>query len=465
MIKCPQCENDIAPDSFICRVCGFDMHSTAHPGTATPVDAIFAPQAVQPGQTLHDRYLILAMIGQGGMGVVFRARDLMFDEIIALKVLKPDFIRNEQMLSRFKREIKLARRIKHPNVCCIFNFSTSGEVFFITMEFLEGVSLSVLMKQHRYTDDQAIGIIRGIIAALGAAHRLNIIHRDLKPSNVMIDRNFRPVILDFGIALLLEHAGGKAGEEIIGTPLYMSPEALQGCGADQRCDIFSLGVIMYELFTGSLPWPVKRSSLGQRKFPVRPPSTIRPDLPGYLEAIIMRCLEPDPTARFQTVHEILGLIDNSPTAPHILEGNNMVMIAEDEPDIKDLLASALEDYGFTPLFAANGEEAVALATRERPALICMDLMMPRMGGYQAIEFLKANEETSRIPIIVITARQDKESLRLGQALGIQDYITKPFSIIALMKKIRQLVPLRNPRPDEAAGEPPDRPGESSVTSS
>ncbi|MFC1853778.1 protein kinase [candidate division CSSED10-310 bacterium] len=391
------------------------------------------------GSILGNRFDILEEIGTGGMGIVFKAKDKVLDEIVALKVLKADLATDSEMISRFKREIKVARKIKHKNVCSIYDFGMVDDIFFISMEFLAGVELSQFIDDGALSLEQIWLIIEGIIAALSAAHAINIIHRDLKPSNIMIDQDYRSIITDFGLAKYVGSSDLTQHDKILGTPVYMSPEQIRGGIVDHRSDIYSLGILLYEIFTGIPPFvdgtPIMIAMQHLNDIPARP-HEINENIPEEVEKTILKCLEKDPQKRYQHVAEILHDLKIKKEEVQA-EKNLKVLIADDDESIRSLLSIILQKNGFEPVLAQNGEEAIEKAIAELPALICLDVMMPRMDGYQAAEFLKDNQTTAHIPIIMITVKTEKEYKAYSKSIGIKEHITKPVDINKLIKKIKK----------------------------
>lgn len=265
-----------------------------------------APQELlrDMGNRLAGRYELLDIIGEGGMGVVYHAKDLELGEDIAIKLLLPHFTKNKSDVQRFKREIVTARKITHPNVIRIHDFGLTKREAFISMELLTGGSLADRMCDPiPFTD--AVSIAIGIAEGLGEAHRKGIIHRDVKPHNVMFDAEGTVKILDFGIARLATAHTTTVG--FTGTPFYMAPEQADARKVTTRSDVYSLGVLLYELFTGSLPFEdesIIRLALMHANDPVPPPRSVKPDVPPELERIILKCLEKDPANRYETANEV-----------------------------------------------------------------------------------------------------------------------------------------------------------------
>src|SRR5437016_8960336 len=204
-----------------------------------------------PGTVLGDRYEIMALLGQGGMGAVYKARDTELDRLVALKIIRPELTTNPEILKRFKQELILARQVTHRNVIRIFDLGQADGFKFITMEYLEGQDLrGVLREKGKLTPEEAARVILQICRALEAAHGEGVIHRDLKPQNIMMDANGRAYVMDFGIARSAHLPGMTQTGALIGTPEYMSPEQAKGEKLGEQSDLFSLGAILYVLMTG-----------------------------------------------------------------------------------------------------------------------------------------------------------------------------------------------------------------------
>ena len=284
--------------------------ATASIATASPR----GPQ-LTPGGLFSGRYEVLDTIGKGGMGVVYRARDRQLDEVVALKVLRTDVLKDDPtLLDRFKQEIKLARRITHRNVLRTHDFGESEGTPYISMEYLEGVTLKDLIRgKGALPLPVGLRIAKQMCLGLEAAHHEGVVHRDIKPQNMLIIPETGDLkIMDFGIARVSEVKGGAEGltstGTVMGTPDYMPPEQAQGQPADFRSDIYSLGVVFYEIFTGHLPFSgdsVMAVVLAHIQRPAPGPRQANPAIPPELEAIILRCLEKSPAKRYQRVEDIL----------------------------------------------------------------------------------------------------------------------------------------------------------------
>ncbi len=273
---------------------------------------------VPPGlSAVCARYDLIAEIGRGGMGIVYKARDRHTGDLVALKALHPSIAADPRLVERFTNELLLARRITHKNVCRVYDLNDFAGTTVITMELVDGRSLRTLMRDvEAVSIRQGLRIARQIAAGLAEAHAQGIVHRDLKPENILIARDGVVKVMDFGIARLMDSRLTATGQ-LLGTPAYMSPEQAQGRPADARSDIYSLGLVMYELFCGQPAFsgetPVALVAKQAAETPI-PPRTIEADLPPRIDAAIRRCLEKDPGARFQSIAELDAALAGGSTA-------------------------------------------------------------------------------------------------------------------------------------------------------
>src|ERR1700723_599574 len=256
---------------------------------------------------LGQRYEILAEAGHGSMGNVYKARDRETGETVALKLLKPEIASDQAMMDRFKNELLYARKITHKNVCRVFEFNRVGGVAYTSMEFVEGESLrSALNRFGALSPKKATDLALQICSGLKEAHAQGIVHRDLKPENVMIDASGDLKLMDFGIARSMEAVTRLTGA-MVGTPAYMGPEQVSGRSVDYRTDIYSLGLMLYEMFTGVPAFSADNSiavALKQMREDPPPPHEIEPNIPVGTERTILKCLEKDPAKRFQSIADL-----------------------------------------------------------------------------------------------------------------------------------------------------------------
>jgi HAMP domain-containing protein len=263
----------------------------------------------QIGTLFAGRYEIQSVLGKGGMGIVYKAHDRELDDLVAIKTLRGEVLSADpSLLDRFKQEIRLARRITHPNVLRTHDLGESNGLRFLSMEFVKGLTLKHLLETGEILPTPVgLRIAKQVCAGLAAAHEVGVIHRDIKPQNIIIEPTGGLKIMDFGIARLTEDRGMTATGTVIGTPDYMSPEQARGLPLDYRSDIYSTGVVLYEVFTGSLPFEGDSPLavvLRHVNDPPPLPQSKNPRVDPKIAAIVMKCMEKDPGARFQTVGEL-----------------------------------------------------------------------------------------------------------------------------------------------------------------
>ena len=275
---------------------------------------LFVSAAVlEIGDVLGGRYEILQLLGEGGMGAVYKAKDRELDSFVALKLIRPELASSPAILARFKQELLLAHQVTHKNVIRIYDLSEADGVKFITMEFIEGVDLRhLLLDRGKLPPAEASEIIRQVCLALDAAHSVGVIHRDLKPQNIMQDKQGRILVMDFGLARTIGSEGMTQTGALVGTMEYMSPEQAMGNDLDQRSDIFALGLIFFELLTGNLPYKADTaiaSLLKRNQERAIPAVSLDPTIPQGLSDIVAKCLERDLNLRYANIPEILTDLD------------------------------------------------------------------------------------------------------------------------------------------------------------
>jgi len=272
-----------------------------------------------PGKTAANRYDILQVLGEGGMGAVYKAWDRELDRTVVIKVIRPQLASSEIALKRFKRELLLTRQITHKNIVRIFDIGESDGTKFITMEYIDGGDLKKRMGEHgKFSATEAVAIVRQICHALDAAHSEGIVHRDLKPQNIMVQNNGRVVVTDFGIAHSGDTSAMTASGAVMGTPEYMAPEQAKGEKVDERTDLFSIGLIFYELLTRELPFKgdtLPATILKRITERAIPPAEIERTIPARVNRIIMRCLEAEPAKRYPSAVALLSDLDGIDPAP------------------------------------------------------------------------------------------------------------------------------------------------------
>ena len=265
------------------------------------------------GSVLGERYRIDALLGQGGMGAVYKAEDLKLERLVAVKTIRSEFARDRQAMLRFKQELILAREVTHPNVVRLYDIGQADGIDFITMEFVEGDDLGTLLdRRGKIPAAEAADIVKQICAGLQAAHAKGIIHRDLKPGNIMRDQSGRVVVMDFGLARTLETEGMTMSGALVGTFEYMSPEQARGAQLDARSDLYTVGLIFYELLTGIRPYRAESavaSLVLRSQERAKPPSAHDESIPKEISRICSKCLEIVPTERYQSLSELIDELE------------------------------------------------------------------------------------------------------------------------------------------------------------
>ncbi len=280
------------------------------PGNVPTLKTPEAGPELAPGTILAERYQIVEILGVGGMGAVYKAFDRKLTRIVALKTILPEMAATTTALKRFKQEVLLAQSIVHKNVVRIFDMGEDGAMNFITMDYIEGADLKTLVKDRGKLEAvEAAGIIREVCEGLAAAHAVGVVHRDLKPQNIMIEKDGHVVVMDFGIAQSGQGHGVTQTGAFLGTPDYMSPEQAQSESVDARSDIFSLGLIFFELLTGKLPFQGKtmlETMFIRTKERAITPAEIESSVPKGANDIVNKCLQIDREQRYQSVKDLLG---------------------------------------------------------------------------------------------------------------------------------------------------------------
>ena len=463
MVTCPFCHASNAEGAESCFTCGKGL------------------TALTAGFVLGGRYEILTPLGSGGMGMVYKAHDRDLDENVAVKVLRLGRAGADDLARRFRTEIKLARRVRHPNVCAIHEYGQDGHLRFIVMEHISGVDLKqVLRAQGPFAGDQGYDVALQIADGLRAIHALGILHRDLKTANIMRDDKGVIRLMDFGIAKSLADSTndpGTAAGHIMGTPEYMSPEQARGEKLDIRSDLYSLGVVVYELFTGEVPFrgDTPMATLIKQmneSFESSPARTKR--VPGELRYVLQRALAKHREERFPSASEMADVLraarqagpapapsggpstpspaagteptlTSSPTVPTasvapfgrpaLARAAPLILLVEDNEMNRDMLSRRLLRRGFEVMLALDGGEALARAVSDKPDLILMDMGLPGLDGWEAARRLKADPATREIPIIALTAHAMAGDRERARAAGCDDYDTKPVDLQRLLAKI------------------------------
>ena len=345
-----------------------------------------------PGRLIAGRYRIIALLGKGGMGEVYRADDLTLGQPVALKFLPEEATQDESLLERFRNEVRIARRVSHPNVCRVYDVGEVDGHAFFTMEYVDGEDLASLLRRiGRLPQDKALDIARQLCAGLAAAHGKGVLHRDLKPANIMLDGRGQVVMTDFGLAGLTDQIQGLDVRS--GTPAYMAPEQLAGREVTAQSDIYSLGLVLYEVFTGKRAFtPETLAELvrtGTQSTPSRPSSVVK-DLDPAVERVILRCLEPEPRSRPASALTVAAALPGGdPLAAALAAG---------ETPSPQMVAAAGETAGLSRRIAVPCLATVLIVLSAAVYLTARQNALDRMGVEQSPEVLsqKAREIANRL---------------------------------------------------------------------
>ena len=278
---------------------------------------------------LNQRYRLLEPLGYGGMAVVYKAMDEMLERAVAVKILRDDYSRDEDFRERFKQEAKAAANLSHPNIVTVHDFGLDEDQVFIVIEYIDGTDLKSLIRQKgQFSVEDAVGLMVQACAGIGYAHRAGLVHCDVKPHNMLVSKDFRLKVTDFGIARALATIHPEERSEIVwGSPHYFSPEQAAGGAPSPASDVYSLGVILYEMLTGRLPFESKDSTelarMHRDEIPL-PPRRLNPAIPESLEEITLKVLSKEPSARYRTADQLgrvllsFGHLNQDKTGPIVL---------------------------------------------------------------------------------------------------------------------------------------------------
>ncbi|MEE9501831.1 MAG: protein kinase [Candidatus Aminicenantaceae bacterium] len=354
-MKCQKCQHENPPDTIYCGKCATPLQSKDGVPLSQTHTLQIPTKVLLRGSTFANRYDVLEELGRGGMGRVYKVFDKRIKDEVALKLLRPDIADDPQVVERFSNELKFARKIVHKNVGRMYDLGEAEGVLYITMEFVPGEDLKAFIKRAgQLSIGKTIAIVEQVCEGLVEAHKLGVVHRDLKPQNIMIDKSGNAHIMDFGIARSLSAEGITDVGVIIGTSEYMSPEQVGGEEIDQRSDLYSLGIILYEMVSWRVPFQADSAfAVGMKHKSEKPldPQTINPQIPDSLNRMIIRCLEKEKERRFQSAEEILSelkVIQESITTTREISGELKTITAPRAQEAEEKSIAVLPFMDLSP---------------------------------------------------------------------------------------------------------------------
>jgi serine/threonine protein kinase/DNA-binding CsgD family transcriptional regulator len=401
------------------------------------------------GQKLNDRYQVEELIGEGATAAVYRGVDTRLRRQVAIKILLPHV--HATTRQRFEREALAAAQLNHPSIMGIFDIGKDGDNDYIVIELVKGRPL------YEYIPSEPTLVARlaqQICLALDYAHRAGIIHRDIKPANIYVTDDGGVKIMDFGLAIPVDYQKRlTASGSIIGTPAYLSPEQAQGKPLDPRTDLYSLGVVMYEMITGELPFDaddIASILLQQVSKPPLPPREYVSTLPRWIENVILKALEKQPEDRFKTAAAmaaaLAGDTTSDPRATSIHGTGTAeppppqisVILADDHASMRAPLAAYLELSGDIVVVgeASDGQEAIDLTRQHKPDVVMLDLNMPNVNGLTALPEIK--KEHPNVKVLVLTGRDETPYIMRALRAGANGYILKTATEKDIVNAVRDV---------------------------
>jgi serine/threonine protein kinase len=418
---------------------------------------------LSPGTIVADRYKIQNVIGQGGMGVVYRARQLGIERPVALKVLHTGLNASKEHATRFRREAVSLGRLQHPNIVSVYDFGfLPDHRAYIAMEYLPGPTLEAWLGGNgSLVAAHAVAVARAVCDAVHAAHARGVIHRDIKPSNIVLpaaDEAMGVVkVLDFGVARLLEREGQSSDEHVLGTPGYLAPEIVEGEDADERSDIYAIGAMVFEMLTGRQVFVGSdmQSILRQTTSDAPPrPSELALGIPAALDRVVLKALEKARAARWQTAREfgdaLAATITSRLTATvegaversgDLFEARMpSILVVEDDESTLKLVERVLRSCAYEVTPAKDGIDALLILGSNKFDLIVSDINMPNLDGLTLLEMI--SKKGIRTPVIFLTGDESGEHETRGIRLGAADYLRKPFVPLILKESVRRALEQR-----------------------
>ncbi len=425
-------------------------------------DSAVKTSAIKTGTVIDDVYQILGMLGKGSMGTVYLAEDRTLNRRVAIKVLSSRYSRDKELVVRFRQEAIAMAKVRHENVVSIYAYGTYEHNPYFVMEHLEGETLGDMIDQRIERGelphiDEAVGLMVQVCKGVEAIHKGGIVHRDLKPANILLGRDYRVAVADFGLVRPVVRSGDDS-VDLDGTPMYLAPERIRSIKVDSSqthlCDIYSLGAIFYELLTGLPPYEYDTVLQVLDAHIMEPPPSacaVRTDLPPVVDEVIARAMAKDPAQRFQTAAEMLEALwtlrtkASQTSGPHPQPGDKRTFVVADaDPVILAALTRSLT-YAYpeaSVLTTLDGKTALHLIEESAPALAILDEDTPGLNALEVCSRLDDRPGYSKTVVVVTTKKADALRRKLFREMGAADLVEKAADPAALLEVIsRALEPL------------------------
>ena len=446
-----------------CPTCGGFLH-LVDPALAAVNQSAYVPPIVRvaardPARRFG-RFIVVHELGRGTMGTVQQAWDTRLGRWVAVKFLKTE-VADAERLERFRREAAMMASLDHPNIAPVHDVIEIDGRFAIVMKYIEGRTLhEIFLRESRGPApiETAVRYIRDASLGLGYAHGRGFVHRDLKPGNLMVDRQSRVYVLDFGLAKRLARSETLTDlERMMGTPAYMSPELVMGLSrdVDARSDVFSLGTTLWTLLAGHRPFRGRNDLEVARAIVHEPAPSVRavqPNISEQLDNVLRKAMEKDRDSRHLTAVELAADLNDCLVSlqtaregwarlePIGISGATVtVLMIEDDPGVVGLVKRFLEKDGVEIIHIADGAEAMMRAEEVAPSIVLLDVNLPGLSGWQILEGLRGLPSFEHVPIIMLTGERGEENVVRGFQLGANDYVEKPFSLPVLRARMRGLL--------------------------
>jgi putative two-component system response regulator len=408
-------------------------------------------------------YRIVTTIGRGGMATVYKAHHPGLDRYVAIKVLPDFFAEDERYLERFLLEARSIARLRHPNILDVYDFGCEGGITYVVLELVGGGNLAERLGlpmdiQH------VVAILGPIASALDHAHGHGVVHRDIKPSNILFHQDGAPVLADFGLAKMATSIGKPTANGIVlGTPEYMAPEQALGEPVGPASDIYSLGIVAYEMLTGRVPFQAETPVavlLSHLAKPIPPTPELTGELSGHIDDALRRALAKTAHRRFRTAGEFVvaltpaawpnseGLPATGATISEALGrksrgGRSKVLVVDDSAANRELIEACLAGVECEIAMAADGAGALKAIETSPPDLVLLDVQMPDMDGYEVCRRIKSNPTLRLVPVVMLTALHDTNDRVKALESGADDFMSKPVERVELVARVRSALRLKS----------------------